>query len=145
MPVAKAINTDTYLNNEDIKKHLQNVEYIIMAAPAPAKFKNTPIHFSIFLNTADRFSDEIKDAIFEKFLAENGIKNPIEVMAQVMPVGFAHAPEQTTYMPMLLIDPKDQRSIPHTPMFVYDFLADSDQHSEAKIHGLTGWTYSYNS
>jgi hypothetical protein len=45
---------------------------------------------------------------------------------------------------MLLVKPEDQMSIPHAPMFVMDFLADSDNFDEAKTQSLTGWTYSYN-
>jgi len=48
---AQAIKTDQYLNSQQIKEHLKNVEYIIMAAPAPDTFKQTPIHFTLFLNT----------------------------------------------------------------------------------------------
>jgi len=144
MPVANAINTDTYLEVPEIIEHLKNVEYIIMADGAPEHFKDTPIHFSIFLNTDERFPKEIADAILDKFLDENSIGKPIEVMSKVMPVGFAKSKAQDTPMPLLLIDPKDQKSIPNTPMFVMDFLADSDKFNEAKIDKLTGWSYSYN-
>jgi hypothetical protein len=36
------------------------------------------------------------------------------------------------------------KSIPNHPMFVMDFLADSDKFDQAKKDSLTGWTYSYN-
>ena len=142
MPVAKPIQTDSYFNPDEIQKHLQNVEYIIMATPAPKHFKDTPIHFSIFLNTKDKFSQDIKDAILDKFLDENSINNPTEVMSQLMPVGFSMS-EQDTPMPLLLVKPEDQRSIPYTVMHVIDFLADSDNFFEAKSEGLTGWSYTY--
>ncbi|MFT7004804.1 MAG: hypothetical protein ACJAWW_002169 [Sulfurimonas sp.] len=140
---AKAIVTDTYLNSTDITQHLKNVEYIIMASDAPSHFKETPIHFSIFLNTRDKLSTDIQEAILEKFLNEQGITKPTEVMSQLMPVGFSKS-LQDTPMPLLLIKPEDQRSIPHTVMFVMDFLGDSENFNEAKHNALTGWSYSYN-
>ncbi len=139
---AKAIVTDEYLDQNEIEKHLEKVEYIVMAAPAPSKFKETPIHFTIFLNTPQNLPKEVQDAVFEKFLKENSIKNPTEIIAKVMPVGFAKS-KQDTPMPLLLIKREDQFTIPSTPMFVFDFLADSDNFFEAKTHALTGWTYSY--
>lgn len=139
---AKAIVTDTYYQVPEIQKHLENVEYIIMAEPAPSKFAQTPIHFTIFLNTAERFPQEIKDAILEKFMLENSITNPQEIMSQIMAVGFSMS-QQETAMPLLLIKKEDQMSIPHVAMHVIDFLADSDKFYEAKTHQLTGWTYSY--
>jgi len=141
--VAKAINTDKYFTLDEIQKHLQNVEYIIMAAPAPEHFKDTPIHFTIFLNTDDKLPQDIKDAILDKFLDENSIKNPRELMSQLMPVGFSMS-AQDTPMPLLLVKPEDQKSIPYSVMHVMDFLADSEKFFEAKNEKLTGWTYSYN-
>ena len=140
---AKAIVTDTYLDPIEIKIHLQNVEYIILATPAPSKFVETPIQFTIFLNTEDKFPQDVKDAILEKFLEENSIVNPKEVMSQIMPVGFGKS-SQDTPMPLLLVKPEDQRTIPYAIMHVIDFLADSDNFMESKIHQLTGWSYSYN-
>ncbi len=142
MPVAQAINTDTYLEPEEIQKHLENVEYIIMATPAPSHFKDTPIHFTIFLNTQDEFPQDIKNAILDKFCDENSITNPTEVMSQLMPVGFGKS-VQDTPMPILLVKPEDQKSIPYVVMHVIDFLGDSDKFYEAKQEGLTGWSYSY--
>ncbi|MDD5400302.1 MAG: hypothetical protein PHQ93_03835 [Sulfurimonas sp.] len=140
---AAAIKTLRYLSVSEIQEHLNGVEYIIMAAPAPDNFKETPIHFTIFLNTSDNLPKDIQKAVFDKFLYEEGIKNPIEVMSQIMPVGFSEG-VQETLMPMLLVKQEDMRSIPNAPMFVIDFLADSDNFSEAKDKSLTGWTYSYN-
>jgi len=141
--VANAIVTDTYFEPEKIKEHLENVEYIILAAPAPNHFKDTPIQFTIFLNTEDKFPQDIKDAILDKFLQENGITNPIEVMSQLMPVGFSKS-SQDTPMPLLLVKPEDQQSIPYAVMHVIDFLGDSENFFEAKNEKLTGWSYSYN-
>ena len=140
---AKAIVTDKYFNMGEINKHLENVEYIIMAAPAPETFLDTPIHFTIFLNTAEKFPQDVKDAILDKFMDDNAIKNPKEVLSQVMPVGFAMS-QQDTPMPLLLVKKEDQMSIPYALMHVIDFVADSENFYEAKTHKLTGWTYSYN-
>ncbi|QFR43687.1 hypothetical protein CVO_02335 [Sulfurimonas sp. CVO] len=140
---AKAIKTLKYLSIPEIKKHLNSVEYIIMAAPAPEHFKNTPIHFTIFLNTHEELPRDIQEAIFNKFLNENSIKNPAEVMSKIMPVGFSQG-TQETFMPMLLIKQEDKKDIPNVPMFVIDFLADSENFHEAKEKSLTGWSYSYN-
>lgn len=139
----QAIKAQKYLSFDEIKKHLENVEYIIMAAPAPKEFKETPIHFSIFLNTADNLPKDIQEAVLNKFLEENSIKNPQKLLSQLMPVGFAQT-HQDTPMPMLLIKTQDMQTINHTPMFVMDFVADSENFKEAKEKDLTGWTYSYN-
>ncbi len=144
MPVANAINTDTYLEISEIQEHLKNVEYIIMADGAPDHFKETPIHFTIFLNSDEKFPKDIEKAILDKFLEENGIATPAELMSQLMPVGFAKSDAQDTPMPLLLVDPKNQQTIPYTVMFVMDFLADSQNFNEAKVNKLTGWSYSYN-
>jgi hypothetical protein len=140
---AKAIVTDTYLNSTEIDKHLENVEYIIMASDAPKHFKDTPIHFTFFLNTSDNLAKDIQESVLDKFLDDNGISKPVELMSQIMPVGFGIS-TQDTPMPLLLVRPEDQRSIPHAVMFVMDFLADSENFNEAKHNALTGWSYSYN-
>ena len=140
---AKAINTDKYFDPIEISQHLENVEYIIMAAAAPTHFKDTPIHFTIFLNTSDNLPKDVQEAVLDKFLEDNKIGTPVELMSQIMPVGFSMS-AQDTPMPLLLVKPEDQRSIPYAPMFVMDFLADSSNFFEAKEHKLTGWTYSYN-
>ncbi len=140
---AKAIKTDKYLDQQQIQEHLKNVEYIIMAAPAPEHFKETPLHFTLFLNTDEALSKEIQEAILEKFLQEQKIDKPKELMSQLMPVGFALSQAQDTPMPMLLIKPQDQRIIPHAVLHVMDFLANSDAFDEAKKDNLTGWSYSY--
>ncbi len=142
MAVANAIVTDTYFDPIEITKHLKNVEYIIMAAPAPEQFKETPIQFTIFLNTQDKLPRDVQEAVFEKFLEENKIKNPDKIMSQLMPVGFSMS-QQDTAMPLLLVKQEDQNSIPNVLMHIYDFLADSDNFFEAKEEKLTGWSYSY--
>lgn len=140
---APAIKTLQYLNVDEINELLQNVEYIIMAAPAPKdEFKQTPIHFTIFLNTREELPSNVKDAVLEKFMEENGIKNPVHVMSRLSPVGFAKT-AQNTPMPMFLVQPQDIFSIPHTKLHVIDFLADSDEFEEVKKESLTGWSYAY--
>jgi len=140
---AKAIKTDKYLDESEIISHIKNVEYIIMVASSPEHFKETPIHFTVFFNTDDNLPQDLQNSILEKFLSEHKIFKPAELMSQIMPVGFAISTAHDTPMPMLLVDQKDQRSIPNTPMFVMDFLADSDEFSEAKENQLTGWSYLY--
>ncbi len=140
---AKAIVTDTYLESTEIDEHLKNVDYIIMASDAPKHFKDTPIHFTIFLNTSDNLPKDIQEAVLEKFLNDNEITKPTELMSQIMPVGFGKS-VQDTPMPLLLVKPEDQRTIPYAVMFVMDFLADSENFNEAKYDALTGWSYSYN-
>ncbi len=139
---AKAIKTTKYLSVDEIEKLLENVEYIMMAAPAPDTFAEAPIHFTIFLNTTQELPEGIKEAVLGKFLAENGIKNPLHVMSKLAPVGFATT-EQNTPMPMLLIQPQDIFSIPHKYLHVIDFLGDSDNFEEVKRDSLTGWSYAY--
>ncbi len=139
---AKALTAEHYFKNEEIMAHLDGVEYIIMAAPAPDHFKNSPIHFTIFLNTIEPLPQEVKMPVLEKFMAQYGIKHQEELMSQMMPVAFAQTNEDTP-MPLLLIDPKNQREMPHRVMHVMDFLGDSDEFETVTSHALTGWTYAY--
>lgn len=142
---AKAIKADKYLDTFEITSHLENVEYIIMATPAPEKYKATPLHFTIFLNTPEALPKEVRGAVLEKFCKDYKITNPAEVLSELMPVGFAISNDQDTPMPMLLMKQQERSSIPHVPMHVIDFLADSNEFQEAKVKNLTGWSYSYNS
>ena len=143
MQERKALETQRYLDTDEIDKHLEGVEYIIMAAPAPDVFKETPIHFTIFLNTHERLPADIKDAVFDKFCEENKITRTAELLSQFQAVGFSETGQETP-MPMLLIKPEDIQSIPHTALHIIDFLGDSSEFDEAKIDSLTGWSYSYN-
>ena len=140
---AKAIQTNEYLSVSDIEQHLANVEYIMMATGAPEHFVSTPIHFTIFLNTKESLPDGVKEAVLEKFLDDYKIGKPAELLSQIMPVGFAKSNGHDTPMPMLIVKQQDRMSIPNTTMYVMDFLADSDQFEEAKVHKLTGWSYAY--
>lgn len=139
----KISSSARYLTVGEMQEHLDNVEYIIMAAPSPSFFKEAPIHFTFFLNTSDDIPKDIQKAIFDKFLDENKIKNPIEIMSQIMPVGFS-TDSQNNPMPLLLVKEEDMIAIPNIPMLVMDFLADSSAFDEAKVKSLTGWSYSYN-
>ncbi len=139
---AESIKTLHYLSPQEIDDLLKNVEYIIMAAPAPDHFEDAPIHFTIFLNTTQELPESVKDAVLEKFLDENGIRNPQHVMSKLAPVGFATT-KQSSPMPMLLIQPQDIYSIPHKFLHVIDFLGDSDEYEEVKRDSLTGWSYTY--
>ena len=141
---AKALTAQHYFTPAEIMAHLDGVEYIIMATPSPGHFKKSPIHFTIFLNTIDALPDEVKMPILEKFMAQYGITHQEELMSQIMPVGFAQTNEDTP-MPLLLINPQDQKTIPHRVMHVMDFLGDSDQFETVSKHALTGWTYAYDS
>lgn len=138
----EALATKRYFEPSDIDAHLKGVEYIIMATPAPESYKETPIHFTIFLNTKDVLPEPIKEAVLGKFCQEHDITKIDELLSQLQPVAFAET-GQDTPMPMLLIKPADIRSIPHTVMHVMDFLGDSSGFKEAKVDNLTGWSYSY--
>ena len=136
----QAIKTKHYLEVEEITTLLEGVEYIIMAAPAPDHFAQTPLHVTIFLNSCEEFPQNIKEMIFNKFCADYKITVFAEVMSQIMPVGFASTTHDTP-MPMLLVKAQDQNSIPFAPLHVIDFLADSDEFEEVKKNSLTGWSY----
>ena len=136
----KAIKTERYLNTDEIGTLLEDIEFIVMAAPAPDHFKETPIHITIFLNTQEPLPEGIKEQVFAKMCEEYGIKKSAEVMSQMMPVGFAQSVHDTP-MPMLLVKPQDQATIPFMPLHVIDFLALSDQFDEVLSKGLTGWSY----
>jgi len=136
----QAIKTNQYLEVSEIEAILEGVEYIIMAAPSPDHFKNTPVHVTIFLNTQEHFSQDIKEMIFDKFCQDYKITASAEVMSQLMPVGFATT-SLGSAMPMLLVKIQDQNAIPHIPLHVIDFLAASDQFEEVVEKSLSGWTY----
>jgi len=136
----QAIKTNQYLEIPEIETILEGVEYIIMAAPSPDHFSATPVHVTIFLNTQEHFSQEIKEMIFDKFCQDYKITASAEVMSQLMPVGFATT-SLGSAMPMLLVKTQDQNAIPHVPLHVIDFLAASDQFEEVVEKSLSGWTY----
>ncbi len=136
----QAIKTNQYLEIPEIEAILVGVEYVIMAVPSPDHFKNTPVHLTIFLNTQEHFSQDIKELIFDKFCQDYKITASAEVMSQLMPVGFAST-SLGSAMPMLLVKSQDQKSIPNIPLHVIDFLCASDQFEEVVEKSLSGWTY----
>jgi hypothetical protein len=142
MQQREAIKTQRYFDRSEIDAHLFGVEYIIMAAPAPETFESSPIHFTIFLNTKEPLPEPVRDAVFEKFCKQYGITATAEFFAGVGSVAFAET-RQETPMPMHLVREEDRRALPHTPMYVMDFLGDSDTFGEVKKNGMTGWSYSY--
>jgi hypothetical protein len=138
----EAIKTQRYFDRSEIDAHLFGVEYIIMAAPAPDTFKQSPIHFTIFLNTAEPLPESVRDAVFEKFCRQYSITAAAEFFGGIGSIAFALT-QQETPMPMHLVRDEDRRALPHTQMYVMDFLGDSDRFKEVKTKGLTGWSYSY--
>lgn len=132
-----------YFEPAEIEAHLLGVEYVIMAAPAPDVFKETPIHFTIFLNTRDVLPEEIKTAVLEKFCSQYNITATAEVLSSLQAVAFAKTSQESP-MPVFLVKPEDRMALPHTTMHVIDFLGDSPDFKETKEQNLTGWSYSYN-
>jgi len=139
---AKPLNIHTYLSKSEIQDHLQNVEYIIMAAPSLLSAPKLPLHFSIFLNTSDVLPEEIKKLLLEKFCQEYGITQTSHVLSNLERIAFALTPQETP-MPRHIIDDAEANTIPWTLMHIIDFLGESEEFQEAK-DGLSGWSYSYN-
>jgi hypothetical protein len=138
----KPLKIHSYLSPSEIHKHLEGVEFIIMAAPSMMKPPALPLHFTIILNTEEAIPEEIKPAIIEKFCRENGITSTSHMMFEPGRVAFAMS-EQETPMPRVLFDPAEANTIPWVTLQVIDFLGDSEKFQEAK-EGLSGWSYSYN-
>ncbi len=139
---AKPLEIKTYLSKREIQDHLQNVEYIIMAAPSLLSAPKLPLHFSIFLNTSDVIPDAIKEQLLAKFCQEYGITQTSHVLSNLERIAFARTPQETL-MPRHIIDDVEANTIPWTLMHIIDFLGDSEGFKEAK-DGLSGWSYSYN-
>lgn len=139
---AKPLEIKTYLSKSEIQDHLQNVEFIIMAAPSLLNAPELPLHFSIFLNTADLIPEEIKGQLLAKFCQEYGITQTSHVLSNVERIAFART-AQDTPMPRHIINDVDASTIPWTLMHIIDFLGESQEFQEAK-DGLSGWSYSYN-
>ncbi len=142
MQELKALKIHSYLSTEEIRKHLEGVEYIIMASPSLMAPPALPIHFSIFLNTPDPIPEEVKPLIVEKFCRDHGIGATSDLIFETVPVAFALTAQETP-MPRHLLDPAEANTIPWTTLQIIDFLGDSEAFKEAK-DGLSGWSYSYN-
>ncbi len=135
-----SIKIKSYLTHQQILINLQDISYIAMIAPTPKEDLKAPLHVSMFLNTDEKLPKEVQKSIFDKFCKDCKLFNATDILSQIMPVGFADTGHDSA-MPMLLIKSQDQMSIPHIPMFVLDFLADSDEFTDTKTKGLTGWSY----
>ncbi|WP_345987380.1 hypothetical protein WCX18_09660 [Sulfurimonas sp. HSL1-2] len=138
----QALKTEQYLNPAEITAHLEGVEYIVMAAPAVRDTAKAPIHFTLFLNTADNLPADIQQAVLDKFADQYGFRNIADLFSQPDRVAFAVTTQETP-MPLHLFKPEDKMRLPSTVMFVMDFEADSDNFPEVKEKQLTGWTYAY--
>ncbi len=140
---AKPLKIHTYLSKNEIEKHLENVEYIIMAAPSMMAAPELPLHFSIFLNTSDSIPEEIKEQLLAKFCQEYTITKTSHILSNLERIAFATTSQETP-MPRHIIDPAEANTIPWTLLHLIDFLGESEGFKEAK-DGLSGWSYSYNS
>lgn len=139
----KALQAEHYLTQAEITAHLDGVEYIIMAAPTTRDNPNTPIHFTIFLNTTDTLPHEIQEAILGKFAQQYKISNIVDVFSQLDAVAFAET-NLDSIMPMHLFKDEDKKELEHTMMHIIDFEANAEEFGEVK-EGSTGWSYSYES
>ena len=133
-----SIKIKSYLTHQQILINLQDIAYIVMIAPSPKEDLKAPLHVSMFLNTDKKLPKEVQKSIFDKFCKDYKLFNTTDILSQIMPVGFADTGHDSA-MPMLLMKP--QMSIPHIPMFVLDFLANSNEFTDTKTKGLTGWSY----
>ena len=138
----KALQAESYLNPTEIEAHLDGVEYIIMAAPTTRDNPNTPIHFTIFLNTKDALPADVQHAILDKFADQYKITNIYDVFSQLDAVAFAET-NLDSVMPMHLFKDETKKELDHTMMHIIDFEGNSEDFGEAKA-GSTGWSYSYN-
>lgn len=141
MQEVQPLKVHSYLSQSDIEKHLEGVEYIMMAAPSLIS-KGLPIHFTIILNTAEIIPEEVKPLILEKFCREHNITQTSHVLSNRERIAFALTSQETP-MPKHIIDDAEANTIPWTLLHIIDFLGDADGFKEAK-DGLSGWSYSYN-
>jgi len=137
----KALQAEKYLTKAEIEDHLNGVEYIIMAAPTTRDNPNTPIHFTIFLNTSDELPVDVQHAILDKFADQYKITNIVDVFSQLDAVAFTET-NLDSVMPMHLFKDDAKKELEHTIMHVMDFEADAEGFGEVKA-GSTGWSYSY--
>ena len=142
MQNAESLKTQRYLQEDEIKEHLEGVEYIVMAAPSAHSEAKAPIHFTFFLNTADEIPHDIQEQIFMKFCKQFNITHTFNAMSALQKVGFA-VTNQDTPMPMHLYKEEDQENIPHTTMHIIDFEGHSPDFDQVTTHSQTGWTYAY--
>jgi hypothetical protein len=139
---AKPLHTKSYLAQGEIALLLDNVDYIIMAAPSLLNAPKLPLHFTIILNTSEAIPQAIKEQLLEKFCAELGITQTSDVLSNRERIAFALTTQETP-MPHHIIDDAQANTIPWKLLHIIDFLGESDEFQEAK-DGLSGWSYSYN-
>lgn len=139
---AKPLNVNSYLSQSEIQKHLENVDYIIMAAPSMMAAPELPLHFTLFLNTSDVLPEAIKPQLLEKFCRDHGITQTSHILSNLERVAFAMTSQETP-MPRHILDDAEANAIPWTLLHIIDFLGESEGFKEAK-DGLSGWSYSYN-
>ena len=139
---AKPLHTKSYLSIGEIDTLLENVDYIIMAAPSLLNAPKLPLHFTIILNTSDMIPQEIKEQLLKKFCAELDITQTSDVLSNRERIAFALT-TQDTPMPHHIIDDVQATEIPWKLLHIIDFLGESEEFQEAK-DGLSGWSYSYN-
>ncbi|MDD5053536.1 MAG: hypothetical protein PHO27_12445 [Sulfuricurvum sp.] len=141
MQEMQALKVHSYLSQSEIARHLEGVEFIMMAGPSMMA-EGHPIHFTIILNTADVIPEEVKPLILEKFCREYNITATSHVLSNRERIAFALTTQETP-MPKHIVDEAEANSIPWTLLHIIDFLGDSEGFKEAK-EGLSGWSYSYN-
>ena len=139
---AKPLHTKSYLATNEIDTLLENVNYIIMAAPSLLSAPKLPLHFTIILNTSDLIPQEIKEQLLKKFCAELEITQTSDVLNNRERIAFALTTQETP-MPHHIINDVQATEIPWKLLHIIDFLGESDAFKEAK-DGLSGWSYSYN-
>jgi len=142
MKTIQPLNIHSYLSHNEIRDHLKNVEFILMAEPSLMTPPEHPLHFTIILNTSEVIPEEIKPLLLEKFCREYGITATSHVLSNRERIAFALTP-QNTPMPKHIIDDAQASTIPWTLLHIIDFLGNSQGFKEAK-EGLSGWSYSYN-
>lgn len=142
MQEIQPLHVNSYLSASEIERHLENVEFIIMASPSMMPPAEPPIHFTFFLNTSDPIPQEIQVKILDKFCQELKISNVKHLLSNLERVAFAQT-SQDTPMPRHIIDDAEANTIPWKLLHIIDFVGDSIDFQEAK-DGLSGWSYSYN-
>lgn len=142
MQEIQPLQVNSYLSHSEIERHLENVEFIIMAAPSMMPPAEPPIHFTFFLNTSDPIPQEIQAKILEKFCQELKISGIKHLLSNLERVAFAKTSQETP-MPRHIIDDAEANTIPWKLLHIIDFVGDSTDFKEAK-DGLSGWSYSYN-
>ena len=136
------LKTEKWLSKEEIDQNLENVEYIVMAAPSMEQDNTTPIHFTIYLNTQDVLPEEIAEQVFNKFAREYKITKISNMFNGLGKVAFS-LNDRDTAMPVFIMDQQFEEELDSTDMHLFDFEGNAKGFNECKTQGKTGWTYSY--